>query len=84
MPYFHVLIASKDEPDTFRCLSRDLDEAGVKRQFVKPFRRRHSFTLDGHIYRSADIGRVKIRRSTRPAAEELRIMKEESRGGWSA
>jgi hypothetical protein len=73
--YYHVLVSRKNEPDTLECIYKDLDEAALQRQFVRPFKKGKDLNVSGNIYRSSEIAKAKIMRTDFPAAAELAKLK---------
>jgi hypothetical protein len=77
MAYHHVRLSVKDQKRDE--VKTDLDEAQLHRQFLEPYRRGRSITVNGRSVQPDQIERLMISRSVDPSAQIADVLRAEDR-----
>lgn len=78
MTFYHVLITTSDQPDSFRCVLSDLSEENLMQQFLRPYQRGKSILCGDEIVESLQIKRLKVVKTVAQREKELEKLQEES------
>lgn len=71
MPYFHVVVKSKNNKKPL-CVFKDLSERDLKNKFIKPYKLNKSFFYCGSILAASELVNIKIVSTLQKHEQELK------------
>jgi hypothetical protein len=72
--YLHVVVTLNSEKASTRFLFGDLDEAALKRQFIKPYRRGERILVGNDVIPLAEVTAVSIVETSEPARGAVELV----------
>jgi hypothetical protein len=77
MSYYHVTIQTKNS-ENWICIFKDLSEADLKKNFLKPYKLGNSIYSNGNILSPTEIIQIIINKTDNKHEDELKAVQDES------